>query len=246
MNNVIEFQNVTIKVDNKEFFKDLNLAIPKNKMVAIIGKSGAGKTTLINTIVRGLPITRGDIKLLNESIKCSKKKWKKLILNVAYITQEPNLVETDSVYANVKRSIRSYSNKFFEFFSIITKKQQNEIYETLESLNILDKTFLRAQQLSGGEKQRVEIAKALIQKAKVLLADEPTSNLDFQTAENVIKSLKEISFKFDLSPIVVIHDLNLAYEYFDFFVVVNNQKISTFIKESTSLLELKQMVIDND
>ncbi|UUD36205.1 ATP-binding cassette domain-containing protein [Mycoplasmopsis citelli] len=242
MNNIVEFKNVKVSFKNEDFFKNINLSLPKEKMIAIVGKSGAGKTTLVNCILKGTPIESGDIYLFNQNIKTTKNNWKRLISNVAYMTQEPNLIQGDSVYSNVKRSFRNYKNWFYKLLSLLSKKDEEFLFETLNKLNILQKAFQRVETLSGGEKQRVELCKAIIQRSQLLIADEPTSNLDYEMSQKVIEDIKKVNQIEKISVLVIIHDLKLAYKYFDYFLIIKNQKISLIKKDNLTFNTLVKLI----
>ncbi|UUM19807.1 MULTISPECIES: ATP-binding cassette domain-containing protein [unclassified Mycoplasma] len=242
MNNIVKFKNVKVSFKNVDFFNNLNIEFPKEKMIAIIGKSGAGKTTLVNCILKGTHYQAGEIYLFGENIKTTKNKWKNLISKVAYITQEPNLIQTDSVYNNIKRSFRNYDNWFYKIFNLLSKKEEEFIFQTLNKLNILQKAFERVENLSGGEKQRVEICKAIVQKCQLLIADEPTSNLDYETSQIVMQDIKKVNESENLSVLVIIHDLKLAYQYFEYFLIVKNQNISLVKKEELTFEQLVKLI----
>ncbi|MBZ4203915.1 ATP-binding cassette domain-containing protein, partial [Mycoplasma tauri] len=134
---------------------------------------------------------------------------------------------------------------FYKLFYILTKKQKENIFKQLDNLGILRKCFTRVDELSGGEAQRVEIAKILVNNSKLILADEPTSSLDEQTSVEVFKLLKEISVNNNVTIIAIMHNLDLSLELFDKIIVVSNKKMQMYNKGKITKDEiLKQIVLD--
>ncbi|UUM25794.1 ATP-binding cassette domain-containing protein [Mycoplasmopsis agalactiae] len=157
--------------------------------------------------------------------KISYKKQKKSIMSrIGFLTQKPNLINTENVYNNITRSISQYKNWFYKLFSIITKEQKINIFTKLDELGILDKAFYKVSDLSGGQQQRVEIAKLLVKNVDLILADEPTSNLDRLTSLEVLSLLREIANQ-GKTIIVNIHDLSLVKENFDRVIAIKNKTI---------------------
>lgn len=243
MENIIEFKNVNLGyVKNKNILENINLNIPKSKMVAVVGKSGIGKTTFFKSILDRKKIITGDVKIFDKDLcKITKKDFKKIINKIGFLTQESYLIEFDNVFNNLKRMNNKYKNWFYRLFSILTKEQKNDLLKILDELNILDKTFTLVSELSTGEKQRVEIARVLFQKAQLILADEPTSNLDYHNANNVLEILKNINLTYQSSIIVITHDLDLLQKYFDYVVLIEDKHVSLMEAKEVDICKIKQM-----
>ncbi|WP_434329053.1 ATP-binding cassette domain-containing protein [Mycoplasma capricolum subsp. capricolum] len=227
MKKVIELKEISVKYNNKSdlVLENITLDIFQGELVAIIGPSGVGKSTLFKIIINSLKPVNGQIKVFDQDIlKFNKKQKRNLISKIGFLTQTPNLIYTDNVYNNIIRSTSKYKNNFYKFFSILTRKQKIEIFEKLDELNILDKAFFKVSELSGGQQQRVEIAKLLIKDVELILADEPTSNLDKKTSIEVLKILKNISEQ-NKTILVNIHDLSLVKKYFDRVIAIDNKQI---------------------
>ncbi|QVJ95326.1 phosphonate ABC transporter ATP-binding protein [Mycoplasma mycoides] len=242
MNKVIELKEISVQYNNKSdlVLKDINLDIFQGELVAIIGPSGVGKSTLFKIIINSLRPVKGQVKVFDKDILKFNKKQKRLFISkIGFLTQTPNLIYTDNVYNNIIRSTSKYKNNFYKFFSILTRKQKIAIFEKLDELNILDKAFFKVSELSGGQQQRVEIAKLLIKDVELILADEPTSNLDKKTSIEVLKVLKNIS-KQNKTILVNIHDLSLVKRYFDRVIAINNKQI-VFDKKTK---DIKQWQLD--
>ncbi|QVK05051.1 phosphonate ABC transporter ATP-binding protein [Mycoplasma mycoides] len=242
MNKVIELKEISVQYNKKSdlVLKDINLDIFQGELVAIIGPSGVGKSTLFKIIINSLRPVKGQVKVFDKDILKFNKKQKRLFISkIGFLTQTPNLIYTDNVYNNIIRSTSKYKNNFYKFFSILTRKQKIAIFEKLDELNILDKAFFKVSELSGGQQQRVEIAKLLIKDVELILADEPTSNLDKKTSIEVLKVLKNIS-KQNKTILVNIHDLSLVKRYFDRVIAINNKQI-VFDKKTK---DIKQWQLD--
>lgn len=222
---MLEIKNAVIKNNSiyKNILEKIDLSFNEGEMIAIIGPSGVGKTTFLNTIALGTKIESGNIVFNNTIInKKNKNKYRK---NIGIISQKNTLINDISVYDNLKITMSERNNFFFKLFNIITNQQKEEIYEILERLEILDKVFYCINDLSGGELQRIEIAKLIIKKPKIILADEPTSNLDINNSKKIIEWLKEITLKNKTITIVVVHDIDLLKNNFNRIIGIKNKEI---------------------
>ncbi|WP_412031739.1 ATP-binding cassette domain-containing protein [Metamycoplasma buccale] len=238
---IIEFKNVfaTYKNSNDLILRNVNFSINEGEMVAIIGESGAGKSSIFNAILNQLKIKKGDIFYNEKSLeKYSKKEFKKILNKIGFLSQSTNLISIENVYESILRTYTKFKNFFYQFFKILTKIQKEEIYSTLDNLNIFDKAFTRISELSGGQQKRVEIAKLLLQEVNLILADEPTSNLDLKNAQEVIKILKTLNETKNITILVNIHDLTLVKNNFNKFIAIKNGKISTIGNPSNLTKEI--------
>ncbi|QGS51897.1 ABC transporter ATP-binding protein [Spiroplasma tabanidicola] len=212
---IIELKNIQKVINNKLILDKVNISFECNSFTTIIGMSGSGKTTLLN-ILCGLEYpTHGEVFVKKTNINNLKKVQltKFRSLNIGYIFQDYNLID----YLNVKENI---------LITLMVNKQKVDKIKYLNILKFLDLEkieFVVANELSGGEKQRVAIARTLVGENKIIIADEPTGSLDFITAKKVIKLLKEAVNEFDKTLIVVTHDPNVAKEGEKTFVVKNNE-----------------------
>ena len=207
----------------------LNFTLPNTGLVFIIGKSGSGKSTLINMIGGLDDITSGEVLVDNLSIgKLSQRKLDEYHNNyLGIIYQNYNLFDDETVLENVQISNRIANNK----------KTVEQIEELLNSLELKDKSNTLVSNLSGGQKQRVAIARALVKEPKLILADEPTGNLDNKTTKNIFNLLKKISK--DKLVLVITHDMKSALNYADRIIGLSDGKIvqdlSKHVKGGTSV-----------
>ncbi len=196
---------------------NINLTLPNNGIVSIVGKSGSGKTTLLNVIAGFLTPSRGDIFIDNRLISPQNIEENNNYRNnyFGYIFQEYNLLEKSSVYDNISLAL--------ELQKIEKNKHDNIINECLKKLEIQELRDEIVVNLSGGEKQRVAIARSLAKGSKVILADEPTGSLDEKTAEQVLTVFKKISS--EILIIMVTHDIEYANKYSDRILKIQNGEI---------------------
>ena len=179
-------------------FPDINLG--KDENLLIIGSSGIGKTTLLHLLAGLLESNSGSINLYGQDIsKLTQHQIDKFRgKNIGIVFQKPHFVNSLTVKENLQ--LAQYLGN---------KKDQNRIVDILSSLDILDKENKKPKKLSQGEKQRASIAMAIVNSPKLILADEPTSSLDDENCDRVIKLLKKQASEFKAQLIVITHDNRL-------------------------------------
>ncbi len=233
---MIELKNVTKIYKSKKSLStkaldDVNLKIGNQGMVFIVGKSGSGKSTFLNLLGGLDSVTSGDIIIDGKNMSKFKTKDYDSYrnTNVGFIFQEFNVLEQYNVYENIELALR-LQNK---------KDKENEINNLLKDLGLENLEKRKINELSGGQKQRVAIARAIIKKPKIVLADEPTGNLDKNSSEQIFEILKNISK--EKLVIVVSHDLESALKYADRIIKIEDGKViddngSEEIKENENLV----------
>lgn len=183
---------------------NINLKIQDQGLVFILGKSGSGKSTLLN-LIGGLDnITSGNIIVDGNDISKFKEKDFCFYRNnhIGFIFQDYHLIEELTVYENIALSL-----------NLIKEEDNGEIYEALKKVDLIGYEKRFPSELSGGERQRVAIARAIVKRPSIILADEPTGNLDTTTASSIIALLKDLSK--DCLILIVSHNINDAYQYAD-------------------------------
>ena len=204
---MIRTTNLSKRFKNETAIDYRDLVFETGKSYMLLGASGCGKSTLLNMIA-GIPSPDGGIiEIAGEdmSAKSQKEKDKFRINKIGYIFQDFKLIPEMSVIDNIN-------------ILRLEKVDTSAADEVLESLGILDKKHKKVKNLSGGERQRVAIARAIVKKPDIILADEPTGNLNFAIGEAVIRQLVEVSRGKTL--IAVTHDDRLA-KYFDVTIDMN-------------------------
>jgi putative ABC transport system ATP-binding protein len=181
---------------------NINLNIKKGQFIAIVGPSGSGKTTLLN-IIGGLDFpSKGEIefnkKLINRFNDNEISKYRNN--DVGFIFQEFHLAHHLTVKENV----------LLPTFFNHTSKKESQAEKLIEEVKLTQKSHSKASELSGGEKQRTAIARALINNPQIILADEPTGNLDLKTGETIINLLKQLHKIHKTTLIVATHDKKIA------------------------------------
>ena len=180
--------------------KNVSLKIKKGEFIIISGPSGAGKTTLLN-MVSGIDLpSSGEVMISGNSIKrFSKNQLNELRRKtIGMVFQAHALMPLLSAYENVELPLR--------ILGINGKERKNKTEEILEILGLKYRMSHRPYELSGGERQRVSVARALVRKPKILVADEPTSQLDSVNTEIVFEQIKDICKKFNTTVVLATHD----------------------------------------
>lgn len=205
---MIELQGVTKVFGKKqqEFIalKDITLTIPDKQSVSITGKSGSGKSTLMH-VMSGLDhATSGTILINGKNIgTLSKKEVDNFrATEMSFIFQAFFVEANQTCLYNVLLPL--------EIANVPTKKRTKMAQEALDSVGLNDKTHVQAKNLSGGQKQRLAIARAIVNKPKIIFADEPTGNLDSTTGEMVTDLLFDLNRKLGSTLVIVTHDEDLA------------------------------------
>ncbi len=215
----IEFQNINFDYgdENKTVLKDMNLTVAGGKMTSLVGHSGAGKTTILNLIPRFYDPKNGDIKIDNQSI--FKKKLSSLRKEISLVSQETTLFD-DTVLNNIK-----YANLDASDDEIKEAAKLSYCHEFIDSLPQKYDTFIgeNGVRLSGGEKQRLSIARAILKKSKIILLDEATSSLDSDTEEKIQGAINYLTK--GRTTLVIAHRLSTILNSNRIYVIDNGQVI---------------------
>ena len=200
--------------------REINLNIEAGEFVTILGPSGSGKTTLLRSINGLETIDSGQILFQNQII--SEKSLPNIQKKTGMIFQEFNLVNNISVINNVLSGLLHSSSRFLSMFYIFEKKQKLAALEALDTVGLLNKAYSVSNELSGGQRQRVGIARAIVKKPLLLLADEPVASLDPVASISIMNLLSEINKVFKITIICNLHQTDLALKYSDRIVGINN------------------------
>ncbi|WP_331236136.1 phosphonate ABC transporter ATP-binding protein [Natronorarus salvus] len=199
-----------------EALKGVSMEVTGNEVVSIIGPSGAGKSTFIRCINRLTEPTGGRVILDDTEITAlSKKELRKARRDMGMIFQEYALVERLTVMENVLSGRLGYTSSFDAFRRKFAGEDVSRARATLDRVGLAGMEDKRADELSGGQRQRVGIARAVIQRPKILLVDEPTSSLDPESSRAVMDLLTEVAADEDIPVLINIHEVDLAVEYAD-------------------------------
>lgn len=194
--------------------RGVSLDVTGSEIVSIIGPSGAGKSTFIRCINRLTEPTSGTVWLDDVEVTAlAKNDLRAARRDMGMIFQEFNLVERLTVMENVLSGRLGYVSTWRAFRRKFDQSDIQRAYEVLERVGLDGHENDRADELSGGQRQRVGIARAVIQRPKILLVDEPTSSLDPETSRAVMDLLTDIAKEDDIPVLINIHEVNLAEEY---------------------------------
>ncbi len=215
---MITFENVT-KVYQKDWvaLQDITFFIEKGEFVFINGPTGAGKSTLLKLIYKDEEPTKGTIKVLDENLRFLKKKHiPRLRRKIGVIFQDFKLLQDRTLEENVAFAL--------EVTDTTPRDLRKKMMEILTYLRLSHKKFSYPYQLSGGEQQKVAIARALVRDPYILLADEPTGNLDVKSSQEIIDILCDVNYK-GTTVLMATHDLKLAKKVKKRMLVIENNKL---------------------
>ena len=210
----------------KSVLKGINFNIKQGELLSIIGPSGAGKSTLLRSINRMIEPTSGKITFDDKDITGVKgKELRKMRTNIGMIFQHYNLVDRLSVFENVMHGTLGYKNSLQGIFSMYTESEKEEALDIITELGIQDHIYKRCDELSGGQKQRVGIARALVQKPKIILCDEPIASLDPSSSRVIMEHLRKICSEKGITVLVNLHQVDVAKNYSDRIIGLNSGQI---------------------
>ena len=211
---MLEINNLRKNFNNgTHALKGVSFKVKKGEFISILGPSGSGKTTLLRSINGLEPIENGEV--IFDNNKITKENLPEVQRKTGMIFQEFNLVNNLSSINNVLTGLLNSSSKFLSMFYLFTKEQKLEALQSLKTVGLLEKSYSRVDELSGGQRQRIGIARAIIRKPILLLADEPVASLDPKAALSTMKLLKKINKDFNITILCNLHQTNLAIEFSD-------------------------------
>lgn len=186
-NPLLSLRDIIIKRDENTILLNASLDIREGEFVYLIGRVGAGKSTLIKSIYADIPIAEGEARIGDFNLRTIKRKEIPFLRReLGIIFQDFQLLHDRSVEKNLEFVLRATGWKD-------RREIKKRIEEVLEQVGLVSKGYRMPHELSGGEQQRVVISRALLNRPKMILADEPTGNLDPETGEQILKLLREIS-----------------------------------------------------
>ena len=231
--------------DNTKALDRLTLEIHDGEMVGIIGKSGAGKSTLLRLINRLIEPTSGSIQYNEINISnLTGKKLKNWRSKCAMIFQQFNLIDRLDVLTNVLSGTLGNRFNILKLLKIYSNNEKIDALRHLHNLDLSDKALQRVETLSGGQQQRVAIARAMMQKPKILLADEPISSLDPKNSKVVMDDIRKINKEEGIMAICNLHSLEIAKEYCERIIGLSEGKIVFDGNPSELTKELSEQLYD--
>ena len=203
---IIRYENVSICQQGLEILEGINFELNKGEFVYLIGKVGSGKTSFLKTIYGELDIHSGEAEVMGYNLRTMKQKHiPDLRRRLGIVFQDFQLLTDRTVHANLEFVLRAtgWKNKV---------DIHMRIEEVLEQVGMSGKGYKMPNELSGGEQQRIAIARAILNKPELILADEPTGNLDVETGQRIVELLKEICAQ-GSAILMITHNLNMLSEY---------------------------------
>ncbi|WP_082759722.1 heme ABC transporter ATP-binding protein [Abyssisolibacter fermentans] len=231
MISAMDIQNISFKYSNNTILKNISFSVDKGDFLGILGPNGCGKTTLLKNLCNLLKPYDGKIFLGKEEI--GKISCKSLAKRMAVVHQFDVISFDFTVHDIVLMGRMPYQKRY----SSEIKRDYDVVEECMkktETWKFRDKKIL---QISGGERQRVMLARALAQEPEILLLDEPISHLDIKHQINLLNLCKKLNLENNLTIIVTIHDINLAAKYCDNIILMQDGKIQAYDKPERVLTE---------
>jgi phosphonate transport system ATP-binding protein len=202
---------------------DFDLSVRAGELVTVLGSNGSGKTTLLRCLVRTLKPTSGEVWVSEtELTRLEGDKLRRARLELAMISQHAALVKRRSVLANVATGSLGRHDSWRTNLGGFPDDELQAAQRCLGEVGLAELAEQRAGTLSGGQAQRVSIARALAQRPRVLLADEPVASLDPEAAEEIMRLLRRLAREGNLAVLCVLHQVELAYSYADRIVGIRD------------------------
>lgn len=206
--------------------RQASLKVEAGELVIVLGSNGSGKSTLLRCIVRLIDPTEGSVKVDDRDLtRLNGRALRRARTALAMISQHANLVRRRSVLANVACGALGRCTGVRSRFGILPQEELDFARRCLAEVALEDQAGQRAGTLSGGQAQRCAIARALAQRPRVLLADEPVASLDPEAAEDIMRLLRRLATEDNLAVICVLHQPELAYRYADRIVGIRDGAI---------------------
>ena len=217
---VVSIKNVNIYQGNSLILQDVNFTINKGEFVYLVGKTGTGKSSLLKTLYGELTLTEGEASVVGFDLRGMD--WKKvpfLRRKLGVVFQDFQLLTDRNVHENLKFVLKATGWKD-------ERLMEEKIADVLEKVGLKSKGFKMPFEMSGGEQQRVEIARALLNSPKLILADEPTGNLDPETSDEIMQLLFQIAKDYGTSVVMATHDFIVINRYPSRMLKTENGKVA--------------------
>ena len=213
---ILSVEDLTFGYSSGSVFKDIDFSVERGDCLAVLGTNGVGKSTLLKCLNRILKPRAGTVLIeKDEVLKLSRRELAQRVGYVAQKNESARITVFDAVLLGRKPYIKWDASR----------KDLDIVKEILDLLELKEHSLRYLDELSGGELQKVVIARALAQEPKLLLLDEPTSNLDLKNQLEVVSIIKKIVKEKQIAAIVTMHDLNLALRFADKFLLLKNGSI---------------------
>lgn len=228
----IEIKNVSVRYHDKVVLRDATASIPKGSICGLVGMNGAGKSTLFKAVMNAVPLQSGSVRLEGQTVKSAQKKG-----TVAYVPQNETIDWNFPV--SVEDVVMMGRYGLMNIFRNVSEKDKAAVEKALERVRLNDFADRQIGQLSGGQKKRVFVARALAQGASILLLDEPFAGVDAKTEASLVELLRELQ-KQGVTVLIAAHDLATIGSYCDHIILLKQTVVAcgptkkVFTKENIS------------
>lgn len=216
MGTAIEIRNLSKTYSSCKALQDVSLDIDSGEMVALIGASGSGKSTLLRHIAGFVAADAGNIVVLDQLIQQNGKmasNIRNLRANIGFVFQQFNLVGRLPVITNVLTGLLHRTSLWRSLLMRFSMSERQQAMEALVAVGIEQSAWQRAATLSGGQQQRAALARCMVQRARVILADEPIASLDPESSRNVMELLASMNQQRGCTVVVSLHQVEFALKY---------------------------------
>lgn len=228
MSDAIEIRNLNKSFPCCKALDDVSLTVRPGEMVALIGASGSGKSTLLRHISGFVAADSGQITVLDRVVQANgriNKNIRSLRAEIGFVFQQFNLVNRLSVMTNVLVGLLYQTSLFRALLMRFSTTERQRALEALTAVGIEQHAWQRAATLSGGQQQRAALARCLVQKARIVLADEPIASLDPESARNVMELLARMNRDRGCTVVVSLHQVEFAIKYCPRTVALHRGKV---------------------
>ena len=229
---VFELQGVNVRYGAVCALSGLDITIHRGERTAIIGPSGAGKTSILRLLNGTLRPTEGRVRVLGVDLVNDAQRLREVQCSIGTIYQQFDLIEQLRVIHNLNAGRLGSWPLWKAAVSLLWPREVHRAQQALDRVGIGDKLYARTSDLSGGEQQRVAIARVLVQQPEAVLADEPISSLDPARSRDVIGLLHAISAETGMTLVASMHDVEIALEWFDRVIGLRDGRIVFDIEPS--------------
>lgn len=228
---MLTIQSCTKTFEAHKALDSVSINVNPGEMVALIGASGSGKSTLLRHVSGLVSADRkdgGSIAVMGKTVQREgrlRRDIRKIRTDIGMIFQQFNLVDRLDVYTNVMLGALGRTPLWRTLFGLFRDEDKQLAFEALNRVGIADKSRQRASTLSGGQQQRAAIARALVQKAKLLLADEPIASLDPESSRRVMDILADINKRDGITVLVTLHQVDYAIKYCERTIALKDGRV---------------------
>ncbi|QCK87869.1 phosphonate ABC transporter ATP-binding protein [Phreatobacter aquaticus] len=226
MTDVLSLHGVTKRYGATAALADVSFALKPGEVVALVGPSGAGKSTVFRCVTRLVAPDAGTVSVLGQDLaSLSGGELRRARRDVGLIFQQFNLINRMSALDNVLAGRMGHVATWRVVARQFPRDDRQLALACLDRVGLLDKAYQRSDSLSGGQQQRVAIARVLAQRSRILLADEPVSSLDPQSADNVLTVLRQVAQESGIAVLCALHQVDLARRFADRVIALKAGRI---------------------